>query len=213
MINLMGSVDHLSKKDHIEETNIIYNIHMCNREIHIQFLKMDQSYCLYCDKYLKILKYQITKQHDECENCNSSNYYVHENGKYCNNCSCLINYFNADLQPYDCYFNKKQSIYHRKYYIINTLNEINKKYNILMSEYQKYIILEYCNKIIEWQKDNNMIKKINLKYVIRQIYIEFLKYRKCYNIKIRNNVRKTNEYLIIWNKIKEIFKFDIHDNI
>ena len=27
---------------------------MCNREIHIQFLNMDQSYCLFCDKYLKI---------------------------------------------------------------------------------------------------------------------------------------------------------------
>ena len=186
---------------------------MCNREIHIQFLKMDQSYCLYCDKYLKILKYQITKERDECVNCNGIDYYVHENGKYCKNCSCLINYFNADLQPYDCYFNKKKSIYHRKYYILNSLNEINKKYNILMSEYQKYIILEYCNKIIEWQKDNNMIKKINLKYVIRQIYIEFLKHGKCHNIKIRNNVRKTNEYLILWKKIKDIFKFDIHDKI
>ena len=186
---------------------------MCNRDIHIQFLKMDQSYCLYCDKYLKILKYQVKKEHDECENCNGIDYYVHENGKYCKNCSCLINYFNADLQPYDCYFNKKQSIYHRKYYILNSLNEINTKYSIFMSEYQRYIILEYCNKIIEWQKDNNMIKKINLKYVIKQIYIEFLKHGKCHNIKIRNNVRKTNEYLIIWNKIKEIFKFDIHDNI
>ena len=186
---------------------------MCNRDIHIRFLKMDQSYCLYCDKYLKILKYQITKERDECENCNSIDYYVHENGRYCKNCSCLINYYNADLQPYDCYYNKKQSIYHRKYYILNCLNEVNKKYSILMSEYQKYIILEYCNKIIEWQKDNNMIKKINLKYVIRQIYIEFLKHGKCHNIKIRNNVRKTNEYLITWQKIKEIFKFDIHDNI
>ena len=183
---------------------------MCNRDIHIQFLKMNQSYCLYCDKYLKILKYQVKKAHDECENCNAINYYVHENGKYCKNCSCLINYFNADLQAFDCYYKKKQSLYHRKYYILNTLREINKKYNILMNEYQKYIILEYCNKIIEWQKDNNMIKKINLKYVIKQIYIEFLNHGKCHNIKIRNNVRKTNEYLIIWNKIKEIFKFDIH---
>ena len=185
---------------------------MCNRDIHIQFLKMEQSYCLYCGKYLKLLKYQVTKTRDECDNCGCCDYYVHENGKYCRNCSMLINYFNADLQAYDCY-NKKQSVYHRKYYILNTLNEINKKYNILMGEYQKYIILEYCNNIIQWQKDNNMIKKINLKFVIRQIYIEFLKHIKCRNIKIRNNIRKTNEYLILWNKIKEIIKFNIHDNI
>ena len=186
---------------------------MCNRDIHIQFLKMNQSYCMYCNKYLKILKYKVIKERDECENCNCIDYYVHENGKYCKNCSCLINYFNADLQPYDCYNKKKQSIYHRKYYILNTLNEINKKYNILMSEYQKYIILEYCNNIINWEKENNMIKKINLKYVIKQIYIEFLKHGECRNIKIKNNARKTYEFLIIWKKIKKIFKFDIHDNI
>ena len=186
---------------------------MCNRYIHIQFLKMDQSYCMYCNKYLKEFKNIYIKAIYECENCNGIDYYVHENGKYCKNCSCLINYFNADLQAYDCYNKKKQSVYHRKYYILNTLNQINKKYNILMSEYQKYNILEYCNNIINWEKENNMIKKINLKYVIKQIYIEFLKHGECRNIKIKNNARKTYEFLIIWNKIKEIFKFDIHDNI
>ena len=135
---------------------------MCNCDIHIQFLKMDQSYCLFCDKYLKVSKYKITKAIDECENCYSIDYYVHENGKYCKNCSCLIKYFNADSQPYDCYNKIKKSVYHRKYYILNILREINSSYNILMSEYQKYIILEYCNKIIQWGKDFN-IKKINLK--------------------------------------------------
>ena len=186
---------------------------MCNRDIHIQLLKMDQSYCLYCDKYLKVLKYYVKKSRDECENCNGYDYYVHENAKHCKNCSCLIKYFNADLQPYECYNKKKRSVYHRKYYILNTINKNNKKYNIFMGDYQKYIILEYCNKIIQWEKDNNLIKKINLKYVIKQIYIEFLLHGQCREIKIGNNVRKTNEYLIIWNKIKEILNFDIHDNI
>ena len=83
---------------------------MCNRDIHIQFLKFNQSYCLYCDKYLKVLKYKIIKSLDLCENCNGFNYYVHENAKYCKTCSCLIKYFNADLQPYDCYNKKNQSI-------------------------------------------------------------------------------------------------------
>ena len=39
-----------------------------------------------------------------------------------------------------------------------------------MGDYQKYIILGHCNKIIEWQKDYET-KKINLKYAIKQIYI------------------------------------------
>ena len=110
---------------------------MCNRDIHIQFLKFGESYCLYCDKYLKVLKYKVIKCHDICENCNEYDYYVHDNGKYCKNCSCLIKYFNSDLQPYDCYNKKKQSVYHRKYYILNTINEINKKFNIFIGDYQK----------------------------------------------------------------------------
>ena len=81
-----------------------------------------------------------------------------------------------------------------------------------MGDYQKYIILEYYNKIIEWEKEND-VKKINLKYAIKQIYIEFLNHGQCCEIKIRNNVRKTNEYLILWNKIKENINFDIHENI
>ena len=168
---------------------------MCNRDIHVQFLKLNQSYCLYCDKYLKVLKYKVIKSYDLCENCNGYDYYVHENGKYCKYCSCLIQYFNADLQPYDCYNKKKQSVYHRKYYILNTINEINKKFNISMG-YQKYIILYYCNKIIQWEKDTNY-KKINLKYALKQIYIEILNHGQCREIKIHNNVRKINEYLIL----------------
>ena len=77
---------------------------------------------------------------------------------------------------------------------------------------KKYIILNYCNNIIQWEKDNHL-KKINLKYAIKQIYIEFLHYRQCREIKIRNNVRKINEYFILWNKIKENLNFDIRCNI
>ena len=132
---------------------------MCNRDIHIQFLKMNQSYCLYCDKYLKVPQYRIIKSHDICHNCNGYDYIVHNNGKYCKNCSSLIKFFNADLQPYDCYNKKKKSVYHRKYYILNTINEYNKKFNIFMSDYQKYIILNFCNKIIKYEKDNNFKKR------------------------------------------------------
>ena len=159
------------------------------------------------------MKYKVIKCHDTCQNCNGYDCIVHGNGKYCTNYACLIKYFNADIQSYETYNKKKQSVYHRKYYILNTINEINKKFNIIMGDYQKYIILNYCNNIIEWEKDNNVNKKINLKYAIKQIYIEFLNHGKCREIKIRNNVRKINEYLILWNKIKENLNFDIPCNI
>ena len=84
---------------------------------------------------------------------------------YCKKCAMLIKFFNADLQPYDCYNKKKQSVYHRKYYILNTINEINKKYDIFMGDSQKYDILAYYNKINEWENENNL-KKLNIKYII-----------------------------------------------
>ena len=121
----------------------------CNRDIHIQFLKLNVSYCLYCDKYFKDLQYRLVKSNDKCHNCGKYDYIVENNAQYCKNCAFLIKYFNADLQPYEIYNKKKQSVYHRKYYILITINEITKTYNIFMNDYQKYIIFVYCNKINE----------------------------------------------------------------
>ena len=109
---------------------------MCNRNIHIQFFKMKQSYCLYCDKYLKNPQYRIIKFHDICHNCNDYNYIIENNARYCKKCASLIKYFNDDLKPYEIYNKKKQSVYHRKYYILNTINEVNKKFNIFMGDYK-----------------------------------------------------------------------------
>ena len=79
---------------------------MCNREIHIQFIKMNQSYCLYCDKYLKQPQYKITTCYDNFSDCKDDDYIIHDNGKYCENCARLIKYFNAYLLPMEKY-NKK----------------------------------------------------------------------------------------------------------
>ena len=182
---------------------------MCNREIHIRFIKMNQSYCLYCDRYLKQPQYKITNCYDNCIYCNVTGYIIHENGKYCINCARLIKYYNSDLLPMERY--KKQSVYHQKYYILNTINEINTKYNIFMNDYQKYIILGYYNKIHQWEQDNN-VKKLSIKYIIKQIYIDILHYKQCNGIKIHNNIRKLNDYLIMWNRIKENINFYIHGN-
>ena len=81
-----------------------------------------------------------------------------------------------------------------------------------MNDYQKYIILGYYNKINEWEQDNNL-KKLNIKYIIKQIYIEFLQYRHCCSIKIHNNIRKLSDYFNMWNRIKENVNFAIRENI
>ena len=75
-----------------------------------------------------------------------------------------------------------------------------------MKDYQKYISLGYCNKINEWEKDTNL-KNLKIKYIIKQIYIEILHHNKCHGIKINNNIRKLNKFLIMWTRIKENIHF------
>ena len=80
-----------------------------------------------------------------------------------------------------------------------------------MNDYQKCIILGYYNKIHQWEQDNN-VKKLNIKYIIKQIYIDIFNHKQCHDIKIHNNIRKFNDYLIMWNRIKENINFDIDGN-
>ena len=104
--------------------------------------------------------------------------------------------------------NKKKSIYQRKYYILNAINRINKVYNIVMNDYHTFIFLGYYNKIHEYEIDN-IIPMLNIKYIIKQIYIEILNYNQRRDIKMNNNIRKLSDYLIKWNKVKENINVDI----
>ena len=71
-----------------------------------------------------------------------------------------------------------------------------------MTDYQNYIILSYYNKIHQWEKYTN-VKTLNIKYIIKQIYIDLLHHKQCHSIKIHNNIRKLNDFLIRWNRIKD----------
>ena len=55
------------------------------------------------------------------------------------------------------------------------------------------MILGYYNKIREYEIENQ-IKRFNIKYIIKRIYIEILGYDKCCVIKIHNNMRKVCGY-------------------
>ena len=89
---------------------------------------------------------------------------------------------------------------------------INKEFNIFMNDCQKYIILGYYNKIREYEIENH-IKKLNIKYIIKRIYIEILGYDKCVDIKIHNNMRKINEYYPKWLNITNHIKLDMTNDI
>ena len=81
-----------------------------------------------------------------------------------------------------------------------------------MNEYQRYIILGFHNKIREYEIENH-IKKLNIKYIIKQIYIEIIGYDKCSDIKIHNDTRKMNEYYSKWLNITNDIKLDMMDGI
>ena len=59
---------------------------MCNQDFHHYFIKIDQSYCLYCDKFLSHPEYKIRKNKDMRFNCNNDiDIIMHDNAIYCKN--------------------------------------------------------------------------------------------------------------------------------
>ena len=80
-----------------------------------------------------------------------------------------------------------------------------------MNDYQQYVILSWYNQIRQYEIKTR-IKKLNSKYISKQIYIEILGY-KCDDIKMNNNIRRMNEYYSKWLNIKTDIKFDMTNNI
>ena len=90
----------------------------------------------------------------------------------------LIKYLNIDLLPLrNDNKQQKRSIYQRKYYLLNHIEKNNKDLYILMSDYQKYIILCWHTKIRQYGLENNSTY-LNIKYIYKQIYCDILGYKR-----------------------------------
>ena len=84
----------------IFKNNLYYYIIMCDRNIHNYFVRIHESYCLYCNKFSNKSEYKNEKNKDMCYVCNDNDdIVIDNNGMYCKNCGRLIRYLNVDLPP------------------------------------------------------------------------------------------------------------------
>ena len=66
------------------------------------------------------------------------------------------------------------------------------------------MILNFINKIREFENKNNM-KKLNIKFTIKMIYIDFFHIGK--NIILNNTMKMLKDYYKKWDIIKDNIKF------
>ena len=96
---------------------------MCNKEIHELLIQEGQVNCVFCNKHIQ------------------------DPGKpklVCKNCGQVHDYLTAD-EYVDFYENrhriKRKSVYHRKYHILNVINDIAHDNNIQVGYYNREKIL------------------------------------------------------------------------
>ena len=110
----------------------------CNIDIHDELIESGEISCPFCDKNLASNK----KPKDDL--CCNNQVIIDDNGMLvCKSCGVVQGY-NIANEYVDFYENrhkiKRKSVYHREYHINNTLLDIEEKYNIKISNFQKHKI-------------------------------------------------------------------------
>ena len=155
-----------------------------------------------------------------CENCGNTRFFKEQGFRYCNKCFYSVGrVFIKDFTVKDnCHFQEK-SVYKREYQYQNKIEEISKKFDlVIMPEvyYNLRLKLQKIDKVIEKINEKFEGKRmINVSYVIKRVISE---YDKIQADKIQLNLsEKTLKFYDEWyeeyyyqNKIEEIIKkFDL----
>ena len=173
---------------------------MCSKIIHNFFKNNYISICLYCNQYLQP-EYKIIKYKYYC--CGKVN--IYDNMIICENCFRILDY-KYILNYLDIFNFKKRQIYNKKFYIYKTIKYYDQKFNCKISENQKNMILIFINKIRDFENKYN-IKKLNIKFTIKMIYIDFFHINLAKNIILNNTFKMLKDYYKKWDIIKYHVKF------
>ena len=111
---------------------------MCNKEVHELLIQEGQVNCIFCNEQIQ------DPGKLERDFCCDSMRLIKDNFLVCKNCGQVHDYLSADeyIDFYETRYRiKRKSIYHRKYHIMNTLNDIAQKNNIQLDYYDRESIL------------------------------------------------------------------------
>ena len=142
---------------------------MCNKEVHELLIQNDNAVkCIFCNK--QIQDSGRPQRYVCCENMNL----IKDGYLVCKNCDQVHDEYYAS-EYFDFYENRhkirKKSMYHRKYHIINVMNDIAQKNNIQIGYYNRGNILTIFNLIDRVLPEvNNIGRKrlISVNFIIKR---------------------------------------------
>ena len=180
---------------------------MCNKEVHELLIQEDYVNCVFCDEQIqdpgKPRRYF----------CCDSMRLIKDNLLVCENCGQVHDYLTAD-EYIDFYENryriKRKSVYHRKYHIINVMNDIAQTNGIQIGYYNRENILRIFKLIdnVTHQPGVRRKRLISVNFIIKQLFDMLgIEYKF---IPLTKSKKTLNYYSQWWAQIYDLIKEDIN---
>ena len=131
----------------------------------------------------------------------------------CKECG-VVNGYDAVPEYIDFYENKykmrRNSVYIRKYHIVNTINDIAQDNNIQISNHDRNKILRIFQKLIRYYHKLTVTetRMIGVKFILRRIFRILGTEYKC--IPLSKSKKSLKFYNIWWKQIYKLIKDDIY---
>ena len=175
---------------------------MCTEEIHQMLIQEDGAInCIFC--CMQIQDPGKPKRYFCCSNINI----IKERYLVCKNCGQVHDYLTAD-EYVDFYENRhkirKRSVYHRKYHIINVLNDIAQKNNIQIESLRMFRLIDQKSPAVNiaWKR------MIIVNFILKQLFdILGIEYKF---IRLTKSKKTFNYYSQRWAQIYDLIKEDIN---
>ena len=180
---------------------------MCNKEVHELLIQDGQVNCIFCNRQIqdpgKPRRYF----------CCDSMRLIKDDLLLCKNCGQVHDYLTAN-EYVDFYENryriKRKSLYHRKYHIINVMDNIAQINSIQIGYYNRESILKIFKLIDNVTPEvNNFDRKrvISVKFIIKQLFdVLGIEYKIILLTRIKNTLKYYENW---WERVYALIKTDV----
>ena len=143
---------------------------MCNEEVHDLLIQESHINCIFCNK--QIQDPDKPKRYFCCDSMRL----IKDGFIVCKNCGQIHDYLTAD-EYIDFYENrhriKRKSVYHRKYHILNVINDIADDNNIQVGYYNREKILRifrFIDQVIPQVNNCRRRRLISVNFIIKRLF-------------------------------------------
>ena len=180
---------------------------MCDKEVHELLIQESHINCIFCNK--QIQDPGKPKRYFCCENMTL----IRDKLCVCKNCGQVHDYVTAD-EYVDFYENrhriKRKSVYHRKYHILNVINDIAHNNNIQVGYYNREKILRIfrlIDRVIPQVNNFRRRRLISVNFIIKQLFdILGVEYKIIPITQSKNTPRYYENW---WERVYSLIKTDI----